>query len=596
MASSERQPRKKLLAREIVEFSDEELDRYLSDNKLGQTTLISVEDPKNLPESFIQRLRDRAKGAAANSRPVDLAQVTARLLENPAYDRTLPRLSTPSPGRELVPTAPPSPEDIREKGYYTRLVELGGRPAISSELVDDVIRDPEEHRHLFSAWADSSDEEEWLVARCQLEHWAGFRHWQPCARGGESSLAPCDWRDSRWHVFDPHRSFFVKFRSRNETYTEGAKKLLEAYDFVHSRPFEFLDDFRQQDKLTTWIEYAVYTCAEHYDAQQTIDCSRPDWDKAWQALVNEGMLRPHETLEYLYDHLTSHATIRQQEEDVAFDRWKSAEIVLCAQQANERVSESGRSDIVASVESCTARAQLNAAEERLSEVRERNRRVAEFFCDTNEYDDMMHKMACSTQILQWIKEQLPVVEAEMNELDAVKISANTARGKKRRREKEAMDTGDQISPKRQRKTRNSIRNLEGESVAGRNAGPESDSFNPAEDRGGRAVPDQRKANTVGMSSLEKEDAPSNQHSVVSKPLRRSARIAALKQKKAPEIPSGAARSPARVGRTRTKVAPQSKESKSRREPTRLTEQGVRRSSRHRVTKTKTESETRSRGK
>lgn len=43
----------RLWAREIVSFSDSELDQYLKQNN----RIVRVHDPNELPESFIQRLR-----------------------------------------------------------------------------------------------------------------------------------------------------------------------------------------------------------------------------------------------------------------------------------------------------------------------------------------------------------------------------------------------------------------------------------------------------------------------------------------------------------------------------------------------------------
>lgn len=57
MAVPEPPPRKRL-ASEVAAFSDTELDRYLEEDRLECGVIeVEVEDPENLPESFIQRLR-----------------------------------------------------------------------------------------------------------------------------------------------------------------------------------------------------------------------------------------------------------------------------------------------------------------------------------------------------------------------------------------------------------------------------------------------------------------------------------------------------------------------------------------------------------
>ncbi|KAJ3579605.1 hypothetical protein NPX13_g963 [Xylaria arbuscula] len=61
MASSEPESCK-MFARDFVAFDDVELDQYLDAHRLeGGAATVDVEDPENLPESFIQRLRDRAQ-------------------------------------------------------------------------------------------------------------------------------------------------------------------------------------------------------------------------------------------------------------------------------------------------------------------------------------------------------------------------------------------------------------------------------------------------------------------------------------------------------------------------------------------------------
>ena len=57
MASSECTPRK-FYAHELAAYSDAELDQYLDEHRHGSGPMVvEVEDPENLPEIFIQRLR-----------------------------------------------------------------------------------------------------------------------------------------------------------------------------------------------------------------------------------------------------------------------------------------------------------------------------------------------------------------------------------------------------------------------------------------------------------------------------------------------------------------------------------------------------------
>jgi hypothetical protein len=57
MASSQSAPRK-YFARDVAAYNNTELDQYLEEHCVdGRAIVVDVEDPENLPESFIQRLR-----------------------------------------------------------------------------------------------------------------------------------------------------------------------------------------------------------------------------------------------------------------------------------------------------------------------------------------------------------------------------------------------------------------------------------------------------------------------------------------------------------------------------------------------------------
>lgn len=57
MASPDNEPRK-YSASEVVAFSDAELDKYLLERRQPNFGItVSVKDPGNLPEEFLERLR-----------------------------------------------------------------------------------------------------------------------------------------------------------------------------------------------------------------------------------------------------------------------------------------------------------------------------------------------------------------------------------------------------------------------------------------------------------------------------------------------------------------------------------------------------------
>ncbi|KAI0424661.1 hypothetical protein F5Y09DRAFT_133444 [Xylaria sp. FL1042] len=167
MASVEYKTRKWLTC-DPAALSDLELDEYLgAQRSQSSITLVKVEDPQNLPESFIQRLRDRANCSptdAIQSRAVDLEGVNARLLEISARFNPLPfRFSSPSRQPLVSPpigdssTKSPDPPEVAAATYYNKRVDLGGRPAFPLHLVNEVVKNPQAYRDQLLQWQNFSN-------------------------------------------------------------------------------------------------------------------------------------------------------------------------------------------------------------------------------------------------------------------------------------------------------------------------------------------------------------------------------------------------------------------------------------------------------
>jgi hypothetical protein len=137
--------------------------------------VVEVEDPENLPEDFIQRLkwpvppihisdhlliavsRDRAHRSTVTVqfRPVDMHQVDARLLEV-SPDKEAPRRSSATRSSSVssvssissvstAPTLPYNEEGMQsETEAYNALVNDGGRPSHPLNLLEDIVKNPGE--------------------------------------------------------------------------------------------------------------------------------------------------------------------------------------------------------------------------------------------------------------------------------------------------------------------------------------------------------------------------------------------------------------------------------------------------------------------
>ncbi|KAH6627387.1 hypothetical protein F5144DRAFT_271580 [Chaetomium tenue] len=224
-------PPKLLLAGEVAEFTDAELDQYLEASRLPNgDRMVEVEDPDNLPESFIQRLRERAR--PQTFKPVDLDQVSARLLQpEPTRRRSS---STSSSSTSCSVTS----EELYEEGFemekkaYHELASDGGRPFYPIELLPDLSRHPEQHPEILRYWSPPS-KYFWHIFTKQKMDWQFFRDFQKANRYG--------------------------WKGQMARYQTRMLRFLEKYS-IQPPSFEFKEDWTGQDRLTDWIEYACYTC------------------------------------------------------------------------------------------------------------------------------------------------------------------------------------------------------------------------------------------------------------------------------------------------------------------------------------------------
>ncbi|KAI5924571.1 hypothetical protein F4810DRAFT_709528 [Camillea tinctor] len=435
-------------ARAIAAFSDAELDQYLEEHCLrGGIVTVEVEDPENLPPSFIQRLRDRANRPSSprQSRAVDADQLAARLLEisSSSSSRWDPRpvrppsVRSPSehsdgyrPGSgRRTPSASPDHEERRVREYHDLLVKQGGRPIYSVDLIDEISQHPLSHWDLLRPWVDyppdydpePNEEATIRGITCagtsiiqQLISWKEFREWQRYIR-----------KDG--HGFD---STYTRVPGEGHTYAdynEAIKALLAEHDFT--RPFRLQKDPMHQDKLTTWIEYLAFEYRQHDLCIQSIQSVQPEYDKYWKILVDSNVLRPFETKELIHSGSRYGLLIER-------DREKATRVVESAERIAQEVAESMDKDAHNPKGSrftsqqreqkiLTAKSKLDAAKESLALVEKRNRLVIEFLRTVRQqilppfgYDHKrMEAMGHSLRI-PWILSQVPLIEAESNERDA----------------------------------------------------------------------------------------------------------------------------------------------------------------------------------
>ncbi|KUI70589.1 hypothetical protein VM1G_06061 [Cytospora mali] len=461
MASSERTSRK-TFARDIVAYTDVELDLYLEGHRLeGGASAIDLEDPENLPDSFIQRLRNRAQRVenANQSIPVNLDHVTSRLLEISSGKNTSQPLPLTQVRASSVETEPPSPVEHDEKRNYNELVINGGRPLYPIHLIDEVAKDPVAHWDMLRPWLDyppdfNPDPDchlNWSVFKLQLASWLEFRRWQAHnRREGRPRYVEVDYH---FGALDQAYNIFVwEFRRASPTYTEAVQNLLAQYGFT--RPFKFHEDPTQQDKLTTWIEYLGYESSMQYRYDRIAKRLQPGYNEAWKRLVDSNVLRDFETEEYI--NKIECALRHQSEEDQASKTVKSAKSAIAAViKSHQEVIDDPRDPLLSPAahirRMMTVKSSLDAAKASLKLIKKRNNLVTDFKRATRNYQIAKDDAACYSMRVRWIMDQVPLIETELNESSVTKARPDAVRGMKRSRCDEDNKATHQQCSKKQRR-------------------------------------------------------------------------------------------------------------------------------------------------
>lgn len=215
------------------------------------------------------------------------------------------------------PTESPVPEENNtrlETFCHEELVKSGGRPVVPLELLLHTAKGAEVGNEKLQMWLGDTkwgryDGDVPPVFSTQLEDWRSFQHkWQWDNRGkiaGEEGFsAHLEWDRKYWlhrghtkSVADPTfeettRNGWEKHEIRYlETsgeegftaYTQAVVQRLASHNFT--RPFQLLQDPRQQDPWTTWVEYLnyVYWWRDHHAA--AMKTSERRYRKAWEELL-----------------------------------------------------------------------------------------------------------------------------------------------------------------------------------------------------------------------------------------------------------------------------------------------------------------------
>ncbi|KAL2171812.1 hypothetical protein VTG60DRAFT_1509 [Thermothelomyces hinnuleus] len=234
-------------------------------------------------------------------------------------------------------------------------------------------------------------------------------------------------------------------------YVAEARRRLAKHGFT--RDFQLDKDLTRQDKLTTWIEYLNHEYAWYDRYERSIKRLRPGYDEAWKKLVESGVLRPGETDENL--RTIESAARLQAEEDQARKAVTSAEAAAKAALSETEKAKVGRSRLTTEERKrrlAVAHSRLVAAKEARKALEIRGDLITDFIRGTWDYAEQKRNIYRQRVRLQWALEQLPLIEAELDESNG----SRAGRGAKRSKPRQSNDGTDVWGPAERKKDEPSV--------------------------------------------------------------------------------------------------------------------------------------------
>ncbi|KAK0368126.1 hypothetical protein CLIM01_14519 [Colletotrichum limetticola] len=320
---------------------------------------------------------------------------------------------------------------------------------------------------------------------------------------------------------------------------EAQKRSLAQSPTACSRPLA-LDDLDARLHRYWWLD--KYT--------SDIKCFEPEHDKLWQELVEKRVLKPHETREFV--RTDASGMEREKEKDQARKAYERAEseakqIYVLTQEDPKRL-RIPKQKRISMMKYGTEK--LLAARRRLEQARSESFLIVQFVRATSGYAGAKRDAARHRNLVQWVLEQVPLIEAETNPFTTNQSESDGRRTKR----KLAID---EEPPERRARKRVMLDLRERRSANARLSSTATETQpEPSTATDQDTAPDTQ-LDILIASSLHKED------NVQAMPqgLRRSARIVARRSASSkalkPEFSQhiSSLRSEARAARPSTKVSP-----------------------------------------
>ncbi|KAI1108505.1 hypothetical protein F5Y14DRAFT_436046 [Nemania sp. NC0429] len=432
---------------------------------------LSKDERSRLAERLKDQQQCLAHSPTACSQPLDLEHLDARLQQISASEDTIERSR-----RSRSPTVDPAIMERQEEiEDYHKLVQDGGRPAYPIDLFDTLFEHAEDHFDALSPSESSEDHHElthpwhpWLYGRGRSVEWSAsvgpvqpgtiygrqwirwqdFRKWQNDNRDLEDDdggypayvetrkfLADRHYRSagkkkflaeleadpmyliSDWNFRQDDRKrqrYYCQEFGRGDTfsgYVDAVKSRLARHGFT--RLSQLKEEPKQQDKLATWIEYLnfEYWWLDRYT--RSVERQKPQYEKAWQDLVDAKVLRPNETQEFI--RTDAWVMLYEAEKNAALKAFKRARDRL--QDAYTRTQTSPDRLLIPEKKRVSmlksALDIFTPAQTRQEFCTRRGVLIINFVHDTDDFIRARKNIAQQKIMIQWVLDQIPLVEAEL---------------------------------------------------------------------------------------------------------------------------------------------------------------------------------------
>ena len=348
-----------------------------------------------------------------------------------------------------------------------------------------MFRDPDNYAETLRPWqVNISPVSPSGIFQKQLQRWRDFRKWQNDNRGREDddggfpayvewrkhviqrhmrsksaakrlaeieadpSCLKSGWEDRQWERERQRRHCRERSCRGFRDYAEAVKRRLACHGFT--QPFELDEDPKNQDKLTTWIEYLNY---EYWWLDKhTSDMERlePEHDKLWQELVDKKILRSHETKEFVRTIVSpmERANERERAQKAVEQAESEAKRIYALTQNDPKRSSIPKATRISMLKHGTEK--LLAAKRRLEQIRSRNDRITQFIRATFDYAGAKRDADRHRVLVQWVLDQVPLIEAETNLCKANRRLGSGGRRETKKRLATGEEPPERQNPKRMR--------------------------------------------------------------------------------------------------------------------------------------------------